>query len=171
MPLPHQDHNKEPRENLDESHGAVAPRKAHLFDPQVDVEGHGQTEADTEDIKHNCRLFNVSRKTLGKVVDGDGRNAQRAVGNEDLGEAKDAPRQLAVQPEAEDADAERVADQSGQPQSLQPVLRFPVAATETRGKPEGNSIADKLAIREDKGNPAPVEKLDYTRWVSLLAQL
>jgi hypothetical protein len=150
MALPHERNDKQPSSNLDERHGAVRPRKANLGDPLLYVEGDGQSKPDAERIEHNGRLFNVVREALGEVVDGDGGDAQGAKGDEDLGEAQEAPRHLLVQAVAEDAQADGVADEGGEPEGMKAVLGSPVAVAKTLGDPEGDAVGDELAVREGK---------------------
>lgn len=115
VPLPEQQHDKEPRKHLNKRHGAISPREADSFDPLVDIKRHRQAEADAERVEHNGRLFDVVGEALRQVVDSDGRDAQRAKRDEDLGEAQHAPREVLIEAVAKDAEAERVADERRQP--------------------------------------------------------
>lgn len=75
MTLPHQDYSKDKREDLDERHCAVTPRKAHILDPLVNIKGYREAEANSKHIQDNCCLLNIAREALREVIDRDRRDA------------------------------------------------------------------------------------------------
>lgn len=134
--LSHERHDEEPADDHDEGHQTVGPAHTHGGDPGRDVEGHREAEGDAGRVEHDGRLLDVVGEALGQVVDRDGRDAHGRVDDQHGGDGQQAPRRVVLQGAAEQADADAVAPERGQPQRVQAVLGLPVAAVEARGNPQ-----------------------------------
>jgi len=132
MPLPHQHHEEEERENGKEAHHAIHPSDIDSSNPLVDIEVNTQPHHQAHAINRDDRLGGMAAEALADIVDRHGNADQATDRDEHLADRKHHPVQVIQQRRAHHAEANRLQDETRQPQCVQAILGLPRAAIACR---------------------------------------